>query len=216
VKRHAPATLRNRDPILAVLERTLPPQGPRGLGRQGVANAEPGAPTWTVLEIASGSGEHAVYFASRLPRVTWQPSDVDDDALASIDAHRAEAGLANLAPAVRLDARAQDWPIARADAVVSINMIHIAPWEVCQGLMRGAARVLSPGGVLYLYGPFKRGGAHTAPSNAAFDASLKSRDAAWGVRDVDDVTREAGHCGFERIEIVEMPANNLSVVFRLR
>jgi cyclopropane fatty-acyl-phospholipid synthase-like methyltransferase len=207
VKRHAPATLRNRGPILAVLERTLP------LG-SGVANAELGA--GTVLEVASGSGEHAVYFAAHLPHLTWQPSDDDDGALASIEAHRAEAGLANLAPAVRLDARAQSWPIARADAVVSINMIHIAPWEACEGLMRGAARVLSPGGVLYLYGPFKRGGAHTAPSNAAFDASLREHDAAWGVRDVDDVTREADNCGFERIEIVEMPANNLSVVFRLR
>jgi hypothetical protein len=197
VKRHAPATLRNRDPILTVLERLLRREG-------------------TALEVASGSGEHALYFASKLPHLVWQPSDDDEDALASIEAYRAEAGLANLRPAIRLDASAPDWPIARAEAVVSINMIHISPWAACEGLMRGAARVLPPGGVLYLYGPFKRGGAHTAPSNEAFDASLRDRDAAWGVRDVDDVTREAEKNGFSRDEIVPMPANNLSVVFRLR
>jgi hypothetical protein len=215
VKRHAPATLRNREPILGALERVLR-EGLRGSAREGVANAEPVAPPSTVLEIASGSGEHAVYFASRLAHLTWQPSDEDDDALASIEAHRKEAGIPNLAPAVRLDARAAEWPIARADAVVSINMIHIAGWDACEGLMRGAARVLPAGGVLYLYGPFTRGGAHTAPSNAAFDASLRARDGAWGVRDVDDVTREAKKNGFERIEIATMPANNLSVIFRLR
>jgi cyclopropane fatty-acyl-phospholipid synthase-like methyltransferase len=195
VKRHAPATARNKDPILAVLERVLPREG-------------------TVLEVASGSGEHAVYFASRMPGIMWQPTDEDEGARASVDAHRADAGLANLAPALALDARSDEWPIARADAVVSINMIHIAAWAACQGLMRGAARVLSPGGVLYLYGPFKRGGTHTAPSNASFDASLRDHDPAWGVRDVDDVTREAEKNGLARVEIVEMPANNLSLVFR--
>jgi SAM-dependent methyltransferase len=195
VKRHAPATLRNRDPILAVLARALPREG-------------------TVLEIASGSGEHAAYFAANLPHLVWQPSDEDAGALASIEAYRAEAALANLLAPVRLDASAPDWPLARVAAVVSINMIHIAPWAACEGLMRGAARVLGPGGVLYLYGPFKQGGAHTAPSNAAFDASLRDRDPSWGVRDVDDVTDEAKTSGFERVEIVPMPANNLSVVFR--
>jgi cyclopropane fatty-acyl-phospholipid synthase-like methyltransferase len=195
MKRHAPATKRNRDPILAVLTRVLPPEG-------------------TVLEIASGSGEHALYFAQHLPNLVWQPSDEDEEALASIEAYRRESSLANLRPAIRLDARDAAWPIDSVAAVVSINMIHIAAWSVCEGLMRGAGRVLGVGGVLYLYGPFMRGGAHTAPSNEAFDASLRARDPAWGVRNVDDVAREAHECGFVRTEIVEMPANNLSVIFR--
>jgi cyclopropane fatty-acyl-phospholipid synthase-like methyltransferase len=196
VKRHAPAALRNREPILAVLARVLPPQG-------------------TVLEIASGSGEHARFFAEALPHVTWQPSDADAEARASIDAYRAEAGLPNLLGAVHLDARDAKWAVTRADAIVCINMIHIAPWAACAGLMRGAACVLPAEGILYLYGPFMRGGAHTAPSNASFDASLRASDPAWGVRDVDDVTREAEKNGLARAEIVTMPANNLSLVFRV-
>ncbi len=196
MKRHAPATDRNREPILSVLSRVLPPSG-------------------TVLEIASGSGEHAVFFASRLPGVMWQPSDPDDAARASVDAYREETGLANVLPARALDARddADVWGIARVDAIVCINMIHIAPWSSCEGMMRGAGRLLGPGGVLFLYGPFTRDGAHTAPSNASFDESLRARDPAWGVRDVADVTREAETNGLAHVETAPMPANNLAVVF---
>ena len=194
MKRHAPATQRNREPILDVLARVLPAEG-------------------TVLEIASGSGEHAVFFAGKLPRLVWQPSDEDEEARASIEAHRAEAGLANLRAPIRVDAREADWGIAKADAIVSINMIHIAPWAACEGLMRGAARLLAPGGVLVLYGPFRQSGAHTAPSNASFDDGLRARDPAWGVRDLDDVAREAEKNALRRIEVVPMPANNLTVVF---
>lgn len=195
MKRHAPATRRNRDSIFEVLARVLPPSG-------------------TVLEIGSGSGEHAVYFAGMLPHLRWQPSDEDDDARASIEAYRAEAQLPNLCAPLRIDARGDDWGIERVDAVVSINMIHIAPWAACEGLLRGAARVLPPGGVFFLYGPFRRDGAHTAPSNARFDESLRARDAAWGVRDLGEVTLEAAARGLACAEVIEMPSNNLSVVFR--
>src|SRR5262249_41097823 len=145
----------------------------------------------------------------------WQPSDDDDDALASIETYREDERLANLRPPLRLDARKDVWPIERADVVMSINMIHIAPWSACEGLMHGAARVLGPGRLLYLYGPFRRSGAHTAPSNEAFDASVRARDPAWGVRDVDDVAREAEARAFTLVELVSMPANNLSLIFRL-
>ena len=193
----SPAVARNRDPILAVLRRHLPEQG-------------------TVLEIASGTGEHAAYFAPHFPRLIWQPSDADPDALASIEAHRAAANAENLRAPITLDVTAPTWPVTRADAVVSINMIHISPWTAAQGLMAGAARLLPAGGVLYLYGPFKENGAHTAPSNAAFDASLRARDPAWGVRDVGDVRALADRHGFDFVERVAMPANNLSLVFRRR
>lgn len=196
--RHAPATLRNRASILAVLRRLL-------------------AVDSRVLEIASGTGEHAVFFARNLG-VGWQPSDADADAIASINAWKAREApdAGNLLPAVRLDAAAAEWPVAAGeiDAVVCINMIHIAPWEAGQGLIRGAARYLPPGGVLYLYGPFRVAGHHTAPSNAAFDASLKAEDPRWGVRDVLDVEAFAQANGFSLAQTVEMPANNLSVVFR--
>jgi cyclopropane fatty-acyl-phospholipid synthase-like methyltransferase len=197
MKRHAPATRRNRDPIFEILARVLPPSG-------------------VVLEIGSGSGEHAVYFADKLPHLRWQPSDEDDEARASIEAYRAEAELPNLRAPLRIDARDDDWGIERVDAVVSINMIHIAPWAACQGLLRGAARVLPPFGVFFLYGPFRRDGAHTAPSNARFDESLRARDAAWGVRDLGEVTLSAAAHGFACAEVVEMPGNNLSVVFHAR
>lgn len=193
----APAVARNRDPILAVLRRFLPSRG-------------------TVLEIASGTGEHAVYFARHLPHLIWQPTDPDADALASILAHRSAANLPNLHAPARLDVTASDWPISQADAVVAINMIHISPWTAAQGLMAGAARLLPAGGLLYLYGPFKENGIHTAPSNAAFDASLRARDPQWGVRDIDDVVTLAAEHGFDFIERVAMPANNLSLVFRRR
>ena len=193
----SPAVARNRDPILAVLRRHLPAQG-------------------TVLEIASGTGEHAAYFAPQFPRLVWQPSDLDPDALASIAAHRAAANAPNLRAPIALDVTAPVWPLTRADAVISINMIHIAPWTAAQGLISGAARLLAAGRVLYLYGPFKENGVHTAPSNAAFDASLRAHDPQWGVRDVGDVRKLADGHGFDFVERVAMPANNLSLVFRRR
>ncbi len=193
----SPAVARNRDPILAVLRRFLPGQG-------------------TVLEIASGTGEHAAYFAPHFPHLVWQPSDTDPDALASIDGHRAAANAPNLRAPIELDVTAPAWPVTHADAVISINMIHISPWAAAQGLMAGAARLLAAGGVLYLYGPFKENGVHTAPSNAAFDASLRARDPQWGVRDTGDVRALADSHGFDFVERVAMPANNLSLVFRRR
>jgi hypothetical protein len=193
----SPAVVRNRDPILAVLRRVLPDRG-------------------TVLEIASGTGEHAAYFAVQLPHVIWQPSDVDPEALASIEAHRAAANAPNLRAPVTLDVTAPAWPVPHADALVSMNMIHISPWTAAQGLMAGAARLLEAGAPLYLYGPFKENGEHTAPSNAAFDASLRARDPQWGVRDLGDVRALAAGHGFDFVERVAMPANNLSLVFRRR
>src|SRR5882724_893855 len=191
----SPAVARNRDPILAVLRRVLPAQG-------------------TVLEIASGTGEHAAYFAAALPHITWQPTDPDAEARGSIAAHRAAAQLPNLKAPLALDACAPSWPVARAEAVVSINMIHIAPWAAAEGLMAGAGRLLAAGGVLYLYGPFKENGEHTAPSNAAFDASLRARDPLWGVRDRDEVAALAQRNRLKLVERVAMPANNLSLVFQ--
>jgi SAM-dependent methyltransferase len=194
-RRYAPAALRNRGPIMAVLARILPAVG-------------------TVLEIASGSGEHAVYFAAGLPRLRWQPSDPQAAARASIAAWRAEAGLDNLAQPLDLDAAAPEWPIGRADAVLAINMIHIAPWGAALGLVAGAARLLAPGAPLYLYGPYRRAGHDFAPSNVEFDQSLRQRNPDWGVRPLDDVAAIAAAAGFALDEVVEMPANNLSVVFR--
>ena len=195
-KRHAPATERNREPILEVLSRLL---------------TTPGA---LVLEIASGSGEHAAWFAAKLPHVTWQPSDVDAEARASIDAWAGEAGVANVKPAIALDAAAAKWPEMRADAIVCINMIHIAPPEACEGLLRGASTLLAWGAPLFLYGPFKVYGEHTAPSNARFDEDLRARNPTWGVRNLDDVIVRAAANGLAHEETVAMPANNLSVVFR--
>jgi SAM-dependent methyltransferase len=194
-RRHAPAAERNRDAILAVLKRDLPARG-------------------LVLEFASGSGEHAVHFAAALPDLVFQPSDPDAASCASIDAWAASAGLANLRPAIALDATAQHWPIPAADAVLCINMIHIAPWAAAIGLLQGAARILAPGGVLYLYGPYKRDGRHTAPSNDAFDRGLRARDPAWGVRDLEAVAALAAANGFAAPAIEPMPANNLSLIFR--
>ncbi len=195
VLREAPAVARNREPILQVLRGLLPSPA-------------------HVLEIASGTGEHAVWCAGQMPDVTWQPTDRDADALASIAAWRAASGLANLLSPVPLDAEAPDyWPTTRVDVVVAINMIHIAPWSATRGLMRGAARVLEPGGLLYLYGPFRTPGVPLAPSNAAFDASLKARDAAWGIRDLQAVADEAAGHGLSLVETITMPANNLSLVF---
>jgi len=194
-KQHAPATSRNRDAIREVLARELPSQG-------------------TVLEIASGSGEHAVYFAGAFPALRWQPSDASDAALASIAAWRAEAALPNLQAPVELDVVAATWPVAAADAIVCINMVHISPWEATLGLFAGAARVLAAGALLYLYGPYRFDGAFTAESNAAFDRSLRSRDPRWGVRDVGELEAAARPHGLVRRDTVAMPANNHSLVFR--
>ncbi len=194
--RSAPSALRNRGPILEALRPWLPASG-------------------EVLEIASGSGEHAVFMAEALPNLAWRPTDRDPEALASMAAWREAAASANLLEPLRLDAaEPEHWPVSRADAVVAINMIHISPWESAVGLFSGAARILPGGGIVALYGPFAEGGRHTAPSNAAFDANLKSRDPTWGVRDLDQVTGLATEHGFERVARVEMPANNLTVVFR--
>ena len=194
---HAPATARNREPILAVLRRILPTSG-------------------TVLEIASGTGEHAAYLAPHFPGLAWQPSDADPELLASIAAWAAASGADNIRPPMALDVTRPDWGVEDVAAILCINMIHIAPWAAAEALMAGAGRLLPAGAPLYLYGPCKRDGRHTAPSNAAFDASLRSHDPAWGVRDLDDVVRLADTHGFDLAEIVEMPANNLSVVFRRR
>jgi SAM-dependent methyltransferase len=194
-RRYAPATQRNRDAILAVLTRHLPARG-------------------LVLELASGSGEHIAYFASALPGLEFQPSDSDASARASIDAWVAAAGHANLRRAVALDAAAASWPIETADAVLCINMIHIAPWRAACGLMEGAARVLAAGGVLYLYGPHRREGRHTAPSNDAFDLDLRARNPEWGVRDLEAVAALAAASGFAPPLVEPMPANNLSLIFR--
>ncbi len=191
----APAAERNKEPILAVLRRVLPERG-------------------TVLEIASGTGQHVVHFAKALPSLRWQPSEPDRNMHASIQRWIGHAGLANVAPPVALDVCIKPWPVDRADAVLCINMIHIAPWQAGLDLIAGAARALPAGGVLVLYGPYRRGGEHTAESNAAFDAQLKATDPQWGVRDLEAVLAVAGRHGFAGEEIVAMPANNLTVVLR--
>ena len=192
----SPATARNRGPILEVLRRALPKRG------------------W-VLEIAAGAGEHAAFLAPAFPGLQWQPSDADPLALASIRAWREAAGAPNLRDPILLDVTdPADWPEDPYEAVVCINMIHISPWVATEGLMEGAARVLTLGGLLYVYGPFREGGRHTAPTNEAFDESLKVRDPAWGVRDLEEVTALAARQGLALAERVPMPANNLSLLFR--
>ena len=191
----APATERNRDAILEVLRGVLPPTG-------------------TVLEVASGSGEHAVYFAKEFPGLTFQPSDPDANALRSIKAWTKDSGLSNVSPPVTLDAASDHWPVHAADAILCINMIHISPWSATEGLMCGAARLLPSGAPLYLYGPYRRAGVVTAPSNEAFDAYLKDKNPEWRLRDLEKVAALARAEGFSEPTITEMPANNLSVVFR--
>jgi hypothetical protein len=167
-----------------------------------------------VLEVASGSGEHIVHFASTLsPDLTFQPSDPDSAARASIDAWVHSSGARNVLPAIALDASADPWPIQQSDAVICVNMIHIAPWEAAIGLVRGAAHLLPANGLLYLYGPYRRDGGHTAPSNEAFDRGLRRQNPDWGVRDLEAVAELAEEHGFARPLIEVMPANNLSLVF---
>jgi len=192
----APAVARNREPILEVLKGWLP-------NKKGSL----------ILEIASGTGEHAVFFAPHFPESTWQPTDQDTSAKASIAAWIDEAGASNVFLPLSLDVSDARWPVDKAEAMVCINMIHISPWACTEALMAGAARTLTPGGVLATYGPYKREGRHTAPSNAEFDASLKSRNPDWGIRDLDDVAIEARKNGLACKEIVEMPANNFCVLF---
>jgi SAM-dependent methyltransferase len=194
---YAPATLRNRDPILSVLRDVLPSTG-------------------TVLEVASGSGEHIVHFARHLPGLIFQPSDPDAEALRSIRAWVLDAGVTNVLPPLLIDASAASWPITSADAVLCINMVHIAPWSATEGLIGGAARLLPPDGPLYLYGPYRQQGVPFAPSNEGFDQSLRAHDPSWGVRALEDVAAAAAAAGFGEAVVTPMPANNLSVVFRKR
>jgi SAM-dependent methyltransferase len=195
-RQSSPAAERNRVPIAAVLARHLPLSG-------------------LVLEIASGTGQHAAHFAAKFPGLTWQTSDQNEDALCSIDAWRRSVGLANLLAPVRFDVHERPWPYADLAAVVCINMIHIAPWTAAGALVDGASRALAAGGLLFLYGPYRVGGRHTAPSNEAFDTSLRERNPDWGVRDLEAVLALAGQRGFRHVETVAMPANNLSIVLRL-
>ena len=190
------ATARNRGPILDVLRAVLPTKG-------------------LVLEIASGAGEHVVHFAAHLPTLTFCPSDPNAEARESALAWIAFSGVTNVAAPLALDAARTPWPIAHADALICINMVHISPWSATEGLFNGARAILPAGAPLYLYGPYKRGGAHTAPSNAEFDLSLRARNDSWGVRNLEEVADCAARNGFAGPEIVEMPANNLSLIFRL-
>ena len=194
-RRSAPHVARNAGPIAEVLRGVLPGRG-------------------LALEIASGTGEHILHFARQFPALRWRPSDPDPAALASIEGWRAEAGPANLLPPVALDARAAYWPLAAADAILCINMVHISPWAATLGLLRGAGRLLGRGAALYLYGPYRQAGVETAPSNEAFDSSLRARDPEWGLRQLDDVVAAAAKQGIGLETVVPMPANNLSVVLR--
>ncbi|MFB4204295.1 hypothetical protein KBTX_02061 [wastewater metagenome] len=193
-RQRSPATARNREPILAVLRETIPERA-------------------RVLEVASGTGEHAAFFTAAMPGWTWQPSDPQPAALASIRAWRPYGGDGLLVP-LELDVTAE-WPVAGPlDALVAINLIHISPWRVTEALMAGAGRLLADGGVLVLYGPYRENGEHTASSNAAFDADLRARDPQWGVRDLEAVTEAAAVHGLMLEQRHAMPANNLTVVFR--
>lgn len=198
-KRYAVATQRNREPILEVLQKVLPSEG-------------------NILEIASGTGEHAVFFASQLQGCQWYPSDRDPELRASIEAWSKECPTDNLHPPLDIDASSQPWAIEttgiRIDAIVNINMIHIAPFAACEGLMAGAGRILSRDGILYLYGAYKLKGRHIAESNAAFDRSLREHNPQWGVRQLEDVIAVAQKANLVLQEVIAMPANNLSVIFR--
>lgn len=193
----SPSAARNLAPILAVLKRVLPTHG-------------------VVLEIGCGTGEHAVCFAEAMPNLTWQPSDPDSGSRVSTASWIEFSGLNNVLAPLDIDVCSSLWGVEEAapfEAIVSINMVHIAPWAASLGLFAGAGRLLRPGGILVLYGPFMRKGAHNAPSNAAFDASLKAHNPSWGVRDITDLERVGEACGLRLHETIEMPANNMSVVF---
>jgi hypothetical protein len=194
-RQYAPATVRNRDFILDVLRDVLPMTG-------------------VILEIASGSGEHVVHFARNLPSLVFQPSDPEPDALLSVAAWMKAAEVTNVRAPIVLDASRSPWPIASADGIICINMVHISPWDASVGLIRGTAAILSLGSPLYLYGPYKRKGFATAPSNEAFDRNLRDRNPIWGLRDLEAVAAIAQSAGFSIPDITEMPANNLSIVFR--
>jgi hypothetical protein len=193
----SPSAERNKAPISEVLSRVLPEHG-------------------VVLEVGSGTGEHVVEFARAMPNLVWQPSECDTDCLRSIRAWLSVEGLSNVRPPLQLDVRVLPWPIDSAAAVVCINMIHIAPWSATEALFRGSEILLSAGGVLCLYGPFKRHGRHTAASNESFDALLRRQDAEWGVRDLDDVSVVADKAGLNLLQTHEMPSNNLTIVFQKR
>ena len=203
MKQYAPATQRNREVILEVLQRVLPQFG-------------------TILEVASGTGEHAVFFAPRLQPRRWLPSDANPVSRASIDAWVKEFKIENLSAPIEIDASSSIWAVEDSallnnspiTAIVNINMIHISPWSACLGLMAGAGRILPADGILYIYGPYKQGGKHTAPSNEAFDMSLRQQNPQWGVRDLDEVIAAASSQQLFLVETVQMPANNLSVVFK--
>lgn len=202
-RQYAPAAQRNKDFVLAELKNHMPKHG-------------------TVLEIASGTGEQAVYFTPQLPNISWLPSDYEDNKLVSITAWLKHQPCARVLPPIKIDTSANTWVCEEADfktkiepisAIVCINMIHIAPWAAGLGLLAGAGRILQSGGVLFFYGPFMKGGEHTAPSNLAFDQRLKERDASWGLRDIDDVEKVANSHGLILINTIEMPANNFVLVF---
>ncbi|MEM9402648.1 MAG: DUF938 domain-containing protein [Pseudomonadota bacterium] len=194
-RRHSPAAERNRAPILEALHPLLPPSG-------------------TVLEVASGTGQHVAWFAAALPMLTWQPSDVDASGFSSIRDYTVDIG--NVLAPIELDVIRSPWPLGRADAIYCANMIHIAPWAACEGLFAGAGSVLDAGSQLHLYGPFKRGGQHTADSNRAFDQNLRERDHRWGIRDLDAVAALADDAGLHHSRTADMPANNLLVSFTRR
>lgn len=191
----SPSAERNWEPIAEVLSEVLPRSG-------------------LVLEVGSGTGEHAVHFARVMPHLTWQPTDQDKDCLRSIAAWAAVEAQANLRPALSLDVTDAQWSIEAADAIVSINMLHIAPWSVAQALLRGSSRILAAAGLLCLYGPFRVAGKHTSASNRAFDAQLRAMNSEWGVRDLDEVASAARAFNLELERTFEMPANNLIAVFR--
>ena len=196
-RRFAPAAERNRAPILEVLLRHVPERA-------------------RVLEVASGTGQHAAWFAAKLPGTRWLPSEADSTAFASIAAWAEVEGASNMGAAIQLDAAAEHWPVDDIDVVYCANLIHITPWTCCTGLLRGAGRLLGPDGLLILYGPFKLDGKHTSPSNAAFDRSLRAQNPRWGVRDLREVEAVAAERGLHLLERVDMPANNLAVVFERR
>lgn len=191
----APAPERNQQPILEVLARVLPPRG-------------------LVLEIGSGTGQHVAHFAKALPGLTFQPSEMDLERHPSIEAWAAAASLSNVKPPLAIDVTQRPWVVSAADAVVCINVIHISPWETTLALMAGAGAILPAGGVLVTYGPYLRGGVHTSRSNDAFDASLRATNPLWGVRDIDEVAEVAARHGLALDEVVPMPANNFTLVWR--